>query len=389
MYYYIIYDMKIKKYIAKNITEGKRKIKEELGSEAVILSSRKVVKPSGEELIEIVAAIDSNYVQKTPEPKEIKKEQMISKILKKNPVQSSNRITDDNVRKILKEFDALKKNMLEINDNVKYKYAATLGPIFGKLYKILRKQEIPEDIALKLIGSLNDSGMVNNLNSAIEQVKFSLRDYIKINLPLKKSHNTQKVFIFGGTGTGKTTALVRIGIISKLVLKAEVMLISADTYKVGGAEQLETYASISGIQYRSAYNSEEILQICDSESNKDFIMIDSTGRSHKEEDFIDELKEIINVVNPDHRFMVISATTGEETLREQLEKFKVFEPTGIILTKLDEAYSVGSILRVIKDYPLTYITTGQKIPEDLEPASKDMIIKYIIPDNILEKINIK
>jgi flagellar biosynthesis protein FlhF len=375
--------MKIKKYIAKNLTEGKLKIKEELGSEAVILSTRKIKKADGIELIEIVAALDSDNNSQIPKKENPGKSRMINQILKKN--QSVNSAgNDESYSRLLREIDSLKKEMNEINDNVKYKYAAALGPIAGKIFKILRKQEVPEDIALKLIGKTIDAGANNNLINAMDFIRFNLRDYIKIDKPLKKDSTTQKVVVFGGTGTGKTTALVRIGIISKLVLKADITLVSADTQKVGGAEQLETYASISGISFRTAYNSDELKEITDSEDNKDFIFIDTRGSNHKEKEFIDEIIMLADSVNAQHRFMVISATTAEETLRQQLECFKSVKPTGVILTKLDEAFSLGSILKVIQEIPVTYITTGQRIPEDLEPASKEMLIEHILPKNILE-----
>ncbi len=377
--------MKIKKYIAKNLSEGKLKIKDELGPEAVILSSRKVKKPDGTELIEIVAALDSNsdeYTRKTDNPGKTK---IVNQILKKNNFNQKSAKSDEAYSGLLREINSLKKDITEINDNVKYKYAASLGPVAGKAFKIMRKQEIPEDIALKLTGKIIESGATDNLLTALELIRYNLRDYIKIEKPLKKMSYTQKVMIFGGTGTGKTSSLIRIGIICKLVLKSELILISADTHKVGGAEQLETYASISGIPFRSVYNSEELTEITDSENNKDFILIDTRGSNHKNEEFIEELKDMAETAKPQHRFLVISAVTGEETLKEQLEKFSVLQPNGVILTKLDEAYSVGGILKIIKDIPVTYITAGQRIPEDLEPASKELIIDHILPKNIMEK----
>lgn len=378
--------MKIKKYIAKNLSEGKLKIKDELGSEAVILSSRKVKKSDGRELIEIVAAIDNNenYTRKTEDQGKAK---IVNQILK-NSIQKNTK-SDETYSGLLREINLLKKELTELNDNVKYKYAASFGPVAGKAFKIMRKQEIPEDIALKLTGKIIETGATDNIISALEVIRYNLRDFIKIEKPLKKNSYTQKVMIFGGTGTGKTTSLIRIGIICKLVLKSDLILISADTHKVGGAEQLETFASISGIPFRSVYNSEELTEITDSENNKDFILIDTRGSNHKNEEFIAELQEMNQYVKPQYRFLVISAVTSEETLKEQLDKFSVLNPNGVILTKLDEAYSIGGILKIIKDIPVTYITAGQRIPEDLEPASKELIIDHILPKNIMEKIKVE
>lgn len=377
--------MKIKKYIAKNLTEGKLKIKNELGDEAVILSSRKVKKPNGTELIELVAALDENKERNSDD---IRKEQLVSQILKqkKGNTNIAGKNSDDNLKKILSEFENLKKQMSIISDSVKYKHSASLGPVYGKIYKLLRQCEISDEISLKLIGGLNNTGLPTDILTAIEQIKYNLRDYISVIKPLKKTDKTQKVFVYGATGNGKTTSLIRIAIITKLILKSKVGIITTDTYKVGGAEQLETYASVSGIPFSSAYNSEDLQQQIENFSDKDFIFIDTAGKNYKDKTFIDEINELSNTINPEHKLLVISSNISEKNVIEQVECFAVINPTGVILTKLDECYSLGNILYLLKEIPIMYITTGQRIPEDLEPASKELIIKYVLPENVLQNI---
>ena len=372
--------MKIKKYISKNLNEGKRKIKSDLGDNAVILSSRKAKKAStGEEYFEIVAAVDNNV--KTAPPRSGSENKTTDNYTNKKNKSSTD--TPAANSELFKEIRSLRSSLDELSETVKYKHSTALGPVFGKLYKIMRKSEISEELSLKIIGNITAMGFVNDLPTALEQARYLLKERISVSNPLKKSDGHQRVMLLGSTGSGKTTALIKIAIICKLVMKADVMIISADTYKVGGAEQLETYASISNLPYKSVYNADELEEIIDHERDRDFIFLDTPGRNHLNRDFIKELEVFSDKFKPHRKLNVMSATSSEEFLRQQQRSFNSLKPDGVVLTKLDECYSIGNIISILENMPVNYLSTGQNVPDDLEPADKELMIKYLLPEKIV------
>lgn len=372
--------MRIKKYKAKSLTKGKQLVKRELGSDAVVLSSRTGRDPAtGETFVELVAAIDDSPVAKKQAPAEAQ------------PPKPRQRELDPDAKTFVKtagnifsEIEKIKGLISGVSESVKYKYAGSLGEISGKIFVALRQSGIEENLALKIAGEISADPEITDLEKAIPLARKLALNNIECIESLQASDKRRVAAFIGTTGSGKTTTLIKLAIITRLVMQSRVMVISADTQKVGGAEQLETYASIANLPYRSAYSPKELGDIINSEKNYDFIFIDTTGRSQQNQKHLKEINEYISNAGADSVFLVQNATANSSTFRQVMDNFAFIKPTALVLTRLDEAAAIGEIITVLneKPLPMIYFSNGQQIPEDIEPASKSRLGEMLLPGEI-------
>lgn len=374
--------MRIKKYLAKTFLEGKLAIQNDLGEEAIILSSRNIQSPEGENLLEIVAALDeSTNLNIRPI-----KDKVIDTIQINNNAEPNVNHNDNAIgtTEVYAELSNLRLLINDISDNIKYRHSGSMSSEFSKLYKLLRKAELSEEFSLYIVNILSRKDFTKELPELIEEAKLIITKEILIHEQLKIIPNkTQKIMFIGMTGSGKTSSLIKIAVICKLLLKARVLIVSADSYKVGGADQLQTFASIAGLNFRSVYNGQELNSLLKNEKEYDFIFIDTPGRNYKEEQSFKALKNLIEMSEPDQTMMVLSATTSESTLTDNLKCFKSFKPNSIVLTKIDECSTIGGIVGFLakSKLPLIYLATGQKIPDDIEPADRNKISNFIFENS--------
>lgn len=365
--------MKIKKFIAASLQEGKQRILKELGDDAVILSSRSINKQGdSNSLIEIVAAIDDT-VKKVEKDVEHTEED----------VSTEETISNEKIDKksdLIDEIADLKYMIEQLNDTIKYKYIDILGEKAGKLYKKLIDEEFSEQYALSIVGKIKDT--VLNRPNYVDNVRNYILNNIKFQNPISKGEKRKLAVFVGSTGSGKTTSLVKIAIILKLVFNSNVLIVTADTEKIGGADQLQTYSSIAAIPFQTAYSSDDLLRIVESETDRDFILIDTPGKSYLNDEYINELQELIEPIDFNFVFLVQNTNVNRTAFNSIMNKFSVLKPNGMILTKLDETENLGIFLESLQNYnvPLAYLSFGQKIPDDIEAADREKLSALILTD---------
>lgn len=369
--------MKIKKFKADSLKEGKTRVAKELGEDAVILSSRTAKSPSGKDYIEIVAALDESPVSSEGTralPHRNEPEAPEDKLSGKDFI--------DAAGQVFSEINSLRDILDEISDNVRYKYSGVLGETFGRLFKALRKADISEPLALNIVGRITSKNKDADFIKAIELAREELMSGLEFLPPLTLPDQRRVIAFVGPTGSGKTLTLVKLAVVSKLVLKADVFIISADTRKVGGSEQLQTFASIAGIPYQAVYSTEDFENIYARESGRDLIFLDTIGCSQKDPAALEEVESYLEAAGPDLIYLVQSAIAGKMTMAQVLKNFLRLNPSGLVLTHFDETATFGAIAEVLQKYPLplAYFTNGQKIPEDIEPARKETLSELILPD---------
>jgi flagellar biosynthesis protein FlhF len=188
------------------------------------------------------------------------------------------------------------------------------------------------------------------------------------------------VALVGPTGVGKTTTLAKLAAHMKLRELRRVGLITIDTYRIAAVEQLKTYAQILEIPLAAVTTPAEIQDAVKQMYACDLILIDTAGRSPRDEPRIAQLAELLAAVRPDQVHLVLSTTSREETIREAAEKFAVLGPRQVIFTKLDEAVGFGVIVNVLHNLNLrlSYLTTGQSVPDDIEPATARRVAQLIL-----------
>lgn len=388
--------MKIRRYMAKNTQEAILKVKMDLGNEALILNTRKVKQKGllglfAKPMVEVLAAIDEYNVTRTegnaakPVEKPVSTREIGDKI---NFDEKEGKIANLE-NKITNMEDMLQKIYLQMKLEGKptqvprEERPPAASNIAGMFYGNLLKNEVDADVAKKIMDTaaarLSAGAGVNDMAAQLYSIIAGILgrpDTIKPGIPGKPS-----VIIFvGPTGVGKTTTLAKIAANYLLNQKKSVGLITADTYRIAAVEQLKTYAEILGITVSVAYTATEIKEAVNQHSDKDIILIDTAGRSHRNKAQFEELKALIAASGADEVYLVLSATTSIRNCREILSSYEFLTNYKLIFTKIDEAPVQGIILNVkyLTGKSLSYITTGQSVPDDIETANIEKITKNLI-----------
>lgn len=187
------------------------------------------------------------------------------------------------------------------------------------------------------------------------------------------------VAVVGPTGVGKTTTIAKLAASYHLTEKRRIGLITIDTFRVGGVDQLRTYAEVIGLPMRSASTASELVAALDEFADCELVLIDSAGRSPRDEQRIQELRDLLSDASIDEIHLVLNLSSSHRSLMSLYERFRVLRPTHLILSKLDEAGGLGAIYSAARgvDLPLSYFTTGQAVPDDIEPARATRAARWI------------
>ncbi len=393
--------MKIRRYVAQNTQEAILKVKMDLGSEALILNTRKVRKKGlsslfSKPMVEVLAAIDEYNVTKT-EGETIKAPDRPSEKTAQTPGASDKINSDEKEEKIAN----LENKITNIEDLLQKLYVQIKGgektelqplkeerlltglKVADIFYSNLVKNEVEPEVARTItdtaVSKLGESMGVNDMAAQLQVMISALLGKPETIKPGTPGKPTVVIFV-GPTGVGKTTTMAKIAANYLLIQKKSVGLITADTYRIAAVEQLKTYAEILGIPVSVAYTATEIQEAVSRNSDKDVVMIDTAGRSHRNKAQFEELKALIAASGADEVYLVLSATTSNSNCREILKSYDFLTDYKLIFTKTDEAHVQGIILNVryLTGKSLSYITTGQSVPDDIETVDIDKITKNLI-----------
>lgn len=212
-----------------------------------------------------------------------------------------------------------------------------------------------------------------------------LRDIFERDILVTNKGLNGKVVLVGPTGVGKTTTIAKLAGRLALVEKKKVGLITIDTYRIGAIEQLKTYAEIMNIPFKVVITIKEMENAIESMEDCDVVLIDTTGRSSKNTMQISELRAFVQKANPDHVNMVISATTKNKDIKGILKGYSELEYESVIVTKLDETTAYGSIYNISRNSnkPISFITIGQNVPDDIKLSTKEELTRFILGEETL------
>lgn len=188
------------------------------------------------------------------------------------------------------------------------------------------------------------------------------------------------IALVGPTGVGKTTTVAKMASEALLKRSLKVGLINLDSYKVAAFDQLGTYAKILNVPFRSAATASDLSSALKDFQSLDVVLVDTTGRSQRDPNSLRDMEAILRSVVGIRTHLVLSATTRDNELYDMATRFSTFRPQGIIMSKLDEATLYGSIYNVSQrvKLPLLYFTMGQRVPEDIEEATRERVAALIL-----------
>lgn len=191
--------------------------------------------------------------------------------------------------------------------------------------------------------------------------------------------NQKVIALVGSTGVGKTTTIAKLAARLQLHDKKRVALVSMDSFRIAAADQLRAYSKILDCPFSEVSDLQDLSDFVTKYYDYDTIFIDTAGRSSKHLLQMDQLRQLSTMPFPVHYHMVLSASMKQRDLDETLKAFRTVSPQSLIFTKLDESWSFGEILNtnITSKIPVSFFTTGQKVPEDLEPATKERVVERI------------
>lgn len=247
----------------------------------------------------------------------------------------------------------------------------------------LIKNGVARDIAQEIIKETVEILPKRQKTVSKNTILFALKEVLDRSINTSEGYDLNSVktiMLVGPTGVGKTTTLAKLASIL-FAKQREVGLITLDTYRMGAAHQLKEYGNILNFDVEACNDYDELEASLLKFMDKDSILIDTTGQNQKQIIIDEELRSMVDLVNPDQLSLVLSATTKTEDLYDCIDKFSTLDVNSIIITKIDETNTLGEVINIAYKYPkikMAYFTNGQDVPADIESAKSEKIIKSII-----------
>jgi flagellar biosynthesis protein FlhF len=366
--------MQKKTYVAPTKLEALLKIREEHGADAVILSERTVQKGKlfgKKPMVEIVVGVGGTERAPKAEPRPAPKAEPKG-IDEYDPTQTR-------LRKLEREIQEIRALVQTVHAYIANGAAPaptaegeTEPPVIAAtldehpLLRPLMAAGVEPEVAHELLRRVPRLPH----NAAVDALRRTLSARIPIGGALpRESRHRQVAVLVGPTGVGKTTTIAKLAAIHALDYGRKVALLSLDTYRIGAIQQLRTYAELMNLPLHTAANAAEVEEGLEQFAGYDLVLIDTIGRGQRDEEHLHEMRQALLPVKG-VVYLTLSATADSATLLDAAQRFRLFEPDAVILTKLDEAARVGNCVNLALRgaTPFAYFTMGQRVPEDITLA---------------------
>lgn len=402
--------MLVKRYHAKDMQQAMETIIKELGSDAIVLNSRKVRKKGlqyffSKPVLEVMVAYDPEKIpskrqafaggaygsngarSKAGEDGGVQLE--LSRAARHAQGANGQGRCDDGVQsaqnaqqiagldKRLSALDSLLTDFFNRFSYVKREVTYDFSPPVEVLLEAMVNSQVKEDLALSLAKETEVILRRQKDTTAREVLEHLMLEMLGEPEPvqLKKFH--QKVILFvGPTGVGKTTSLVKLA--SRFVLgeKKRVGIINTDTYRIAAQEQLRTYAEILSIPLEVVYQLDEMKDAMEAMSDREIILIDTAGKRPGDEQHRQDIEKIMALAAPEDILLCVAATTAFASIQDIVDTYGFMESYKLLVTKMDETKHRGMILSLswYAKRSIAYMTTGQNVPDDIEVADMEKVV---------------
>ena len=376
--------MQLKRYEAKSINEAMKNIKHDLGADAVVLSTKRL-KGDKKQLFEVIAARDEDLVamgrregmhDETASPdlySMIRSDMDELKSLIHNFLRGTN---------ICAEVTELKDHFHTFFDLWGIRKNGKLSKYLSQAYYHLLSTGMTKQQACQLIETLQRNNAPDDLrdyDDTLRRVEDMLSQTIARSFAQRKTDKRICAFI-GPTGTGKTTTLAKLAAHHLFDRKAKVGIVTMDTYRIGATDQLKKYADIMGVPIEVAKDKTSLEKVILRLSERDIILVDTPGRSLRDEGHLLKLKDVLSSVPGIETHLVLSMTSSHHCMMDTATRFGMTDYDTIIFTKLDDTASCGTMYSVIEEMkkPVSYVTDGQNVPQDIREVEPGMLARIIM-----------
>jgi len=354
--------MRVKRFTAKDMTQAMRQVRQELGPDAVILATNRL--PGGG--VEISAAMDEGAAERpSPEPRPAGGE---------GAAEAGAPELADLARQVEGLGQMVTRHLMVAEAAAGFAARPEVAP----LYHYLMRQEVAPELISQLLRGLSAPEAVGLL----PRFSIRLKKILRISDPLRVKSGGPVVWaLVGPTGVGKTTTIAKLAASHSLKRRLKVGMITVDTFRMAAPEQLKVYGRIMDLPTKVASSPIELREAVEELSDRELVLVDTVGRSPSDEENLNELAAVLAGVKGLLCHLVMAAPTRDRDLMEVTRAFGRFQPHSLIFTKLDETSTYGPILNqaVRTAKPVSYLAFGQKVPDDLEEATREGLAKRLLP----------
>lgn len=398
--------MHIKKFNADDINEALRLIKAEFGGNAVILST-KSIKGRG---VEVTAAADreagTGYgigaYRRTPvpgyeaqrgslstktadpwEPRNLTNPEILNQKLSTPASLPAKGGEGETVPDLYREMRELKELVGSLVSHVHKNDFFGNNKNLSGIQRALVSAGVDETLSFRMLEFFSKK-LSPEERADLPLLRWQLKQFIMRQISVagiaENGHKPKVILFVGPTGVGKTTTIAKIAAINSINKKKKVALVTLDTYRIAAVEQLRVYARIMNIPLHVASTPEDLGRIVAGIQDMDLILVDTAGRSQKARAHMEELSRLYKHGESLETHLVISATAKERDSITVLKSYKDLPVDRLLFTKLDETTSYGGIFNVlmVSKKPVSYLTVGQKVPDDIEEATPEKIADLIL-----------
>jgi flagellar biosynthesis protein FlhF len=389
--------MDLRTFQANTMSAALTEVKQEMGPNAMILHTRSFYRNRWlglrrREVFEITATRSVRVPDRNPRPQAPPRAAMARPAPPAMPPADTRRQllespAGQNVAMLgfIQELSSLKGMVKELVVHSNRTRCPEIPEELFDFYNQLIQNQVAEELAGSMIKTLQKQIRPEHARQ-IDFVRLKLAEQIERLLPAAgpivrtKAVGPHVVALIGPTGVGKTTTIAKLAANLMLREKRRVGLITLDTYRIAAIDQLRKYADIIGSPIKAVGTAEETAAAIHSMKDCEFILIDTAGRSPNDALKLSELKGLLAAAKPDEVHLVLSTTASEKCVDLAISRFSEVRVDKIIFTKLDEAAHVGVVLNVIHklNKSLSYVTTGQDVPDDIEVGQPRRLAQLIL-----------
>jgi len=375
----------IKKFRAPTMREAMEKAKGYFGDDAVVLDTKMVENGGlfdikGSNIVEITATSTKHQAAAAPAEKAASEPAKpfyspadFRQVQKKQPAKLD--------KNILAELNALKASLSDMKEYLK----STNMVVLPDAHRYLTEEQgVDEELASDLVQRTFvqlDGPDIRDKKKIKELLRMEVSQALRTKESLEVAGEKPKVIcMVGPTGVGKTTSIIKLATHPEFYGKKRVALITIDTYRVAAAAQLKTFAALAKLPLDIVYQPDEYVKSLQRFKNHEVILVDTAGRSPLNSEHLDDLKRFFKTHQPDEIHLVLSVATDGRNLLDTVKNFAPLAVNRLIISKIDETFRLGNILNLGKrvNIPFSFITNGQRVPDDIHFADKTEIANLIV-----------
>ena len=378
--------MEVKTYRATTMHQALELIRRELGPDAAVLHTREVRSGrlfgwiSGARQIEVTASAGVNVPSRLPPSGRAAPAPETPPADRTKPAPATPELPDE----VQGQLTDLRSMVKELCRRSRCDNRRDLPEELFRLFTELIDAELSEELARELVERIRTEAPGVKLADPVlvkARIARMIEAEIHVAGPISVTPGRRRlVALIGPTGVGKTTTIAKLAANYRLKEKSRVGLITVDTYRIAAVEQLRTYADIIDLPMQVVSTPREMREAVRRMDDLDLVLMDTAGRSPKDEVKIQELKAFLTEAAADEVHLVLSSVAGARSLEQTAQRFAAVGTTALVLTKLDEATGLGNVLPLLRSskLPLSYLTNGQNVPDDIETADAHRVARLIL-----------